>query len=139
MKKFLLLLVLAGLCVPAMAEVNTTTTKEFVPFTEAIDRAKLQQEADIRAGKQTLEQQREVVQTKINEKKQAYEEQQAKQAQKRAEMKKQNEAKKQEIKDAVDSTKQNIQTIKRNVIETPEQIRKNNALDFTNLKKSVSE
>ena len=143
MKKTLLLAVIFALISPVMAETTvtttTTTTREFVPFTEAIDRAKLQQEADMRASRQTLEQQRTEVQNKINTQKEAYSKQQQKQSQKRAELKKQNELKKQEIQRNYNSVREGVYTVKRNVVETPEQIRKNNALDFTNLKNAVNQ
>lgn len=150
MKKTLLFLTVLALTMPVMAETSTTVTKQFVPFTEAIDRAKLQQEADSNYAIQSLQKQRAEVQTKINTKKEAYEKQQVEQAKKRAELKKQNDAKRQEIENTIGTTKKNmqnsinstregVQTVRRNVVEAPEQIRKNNAEIFTNLKNSVNE
>lgn len=150
MKKTLLLLAVLAFLMPAMAETSTTVTKQFVPFTGAIERAKLQEEADANYAMQSLQKQRKEVQTKINAKKEAYEKQQAEQAKKRAELKKENDAKKQEIEKNINKTKKNmqnsinstyegVQTVRRNIIEAPEQIRKNNAEIFTNLKNELKE
>ena len=149
MKKALLLIAIIGLMMPAMAE--TVQTRQFVPITEAMDKAKLQREADIRAGKATLEQQRTEIQNKVDAQKAAYEKQQAEYAQKRAEFKKQNDAKKQQIKKSIDSSVQRINMnadyeyrvsdtvyVDQDNAGTPKRIRDDNALDFTQLKNYVN-
>ncbi len=151
MKKALLLLSLLLVMSPVLAQTTTTTTKEFVPFTEAIDRAKLQHEADMRAGKQSLEQKRTEIQNKVDAQKKSYEKQQQEYAQKKADFKKQNEAKKQQIKNSIDSSIQRIninQDFEYKVSDTvyntqdnagtPKKIRDNNALDFTRLRNYVN-
>ena len=145
MRKGLILIALLALAAPCMAEPATTVTREFVPFTKAVDRANLEKQAEIDYARQSLEQQRTDVQNKINAKKEAYAKQQNEQAKKRAELQKQNEAKKQEIEKSIKETRNNIKrttqdtiyNVTKHTVETPEQIRQNNALDFTNLKNAT--
>ena len=152
MKKALLLIAIMALALPAMAETETYQTRQFVPITEAMDKARIQHEADVRAGKATLDQKRTEIENRVNTEQVLYEQEQTKRAQRRANLKKQNEAKKQQIRNTIDSS---IYTIRQNddyeyrvsdtVINknddsagTPKKIRDNNALDFTQLKNSVN-
>ena len=151
MKKALLLIAIIGLMMPVMAESATTQTRQFVPITEAMDKARIQREADIRAGKATLQEQRTEIQNKVDAQKEAYEKQQAEYAKKRAEFKKQNEAKKQQIKKSIDSSIQRVNMnadyeyrvsdtvyIDQDNAGTPKRIRDDNAIDFTQLKNYVN-
>lgn len=152
MKKALLLIAMMTLIMPAMAETETVQTKQFVPITEAMDKARIQHEADVRAGKATLDQQRTEIQNKVDAQKEVYEQEQEKQATKRSKLRKQNEEKKRKFKSSSYSPIQTIQqdeiydykvsdtVLNRNneYAGTPKKIRDNNALDFTQLKNYVN-